>query len=204
MAGLAVVALRRSRSGSMSEVWRSLRHSCSSKLLRQSSNLDPRVSFLCCLPNGFVLSQTQPWRLLGHRRLCDCVAGSAGEQREACVADIPAVMHVWSMLARRQENCTAWASDGRPDKFRHRRGICFIDNTAALMALIRGRSDSPDLERMSNLIHTALYSLECWRFVFQIRVPRPIVGKTSFSRLHSLFSFCGSSHSVLPSVFALV
>ena len=31
-----------------------------------------------------------------------------------------------------------------PERFRNRRGTWYIDNTAALMALIKGRSDSPD------------------------------------------------------------
>ena len=35
----------------------------------------------------------------------------------------------------------------------------FIHKVAALMALIRGRSDSPDLERLAKLIHVALFSL---------------------------------------------
>ena len=39
-----------------------------------------------------------------------------------------------------------------PEHFRGRRGYWYVDNTAALMALIRGRSDSPDLERLSHLL----------------------------------------------------
>ena len=49
-----------------------------------------------------------------------------------------------------------------PERFRNRRGTWYIDNTAALMALIKGRSDSPDLEHMSHMIHTLLFSLRCW------------------------------------------
>ena len=41
----------------------------------------------------------------------------------------------------------------RPGKFRHCRGLWFIDNTAALMCLVRGRSAQPDLEHMAHLIH---------------------------------------------------
>ena len=33
----------------------------------------------------------------------------------------------------------------RPAQFRNRRGLWFVDNTGALMSLIRGRSSSPDL-----------------------------------------------------------
>ena len=50
----------------------------------------------------------------------------------------------------------------RPAYFRRRRGLWFIDNTAALMALVRGRSDSPDLARMAQLIHLALFTYDCW------------------------------------------
>ena len=39
----------------------------------------------------------------------------------------------------------------RPAQFRGRRGIWFIDNIAALMSLIRGRSPVDDLERLSHL-----------------------------------------------------
>ena len=49
-----------------------------------------------------------------------------------------------------------------PERFRNRCGIWYIDNTAALMALIKGRSDSPDLEHMSHMIHILLFSLRCW------------------------------------------
>ena len=48
-----------------------------------------------------------------------------------------------------------------PERFRNRRGTWYIDNTAALMALIKGRSDSPDLEHMSHMIHILLFSLRC-------------------------------------------
>ena len=44
----------------------------------------------------------------------------------------------------------------RPHYFRGRRGVWFIDNVAVLMTFIPGRSDSPDLERMSGIIHAFL------------------------------------------------
>ena len=50
----------------------------------------------------------------------------------------------------------------RPDRFRGRRGPFYIDNLAALMALIRGRSDSPDLEHLARIIHAALFSWHTW------------------------------------------
>ena len=52
----------------------------------------------------------------------------------------------------------------RPDRFRGRRGVWFLDNSAALMALIRGRSDAADLERMSQIVHVLLFGLQCWMF----------------------------------------
>ena len=49
-----------------------------------------------------------------------------------------------------------------PERFRGRRGVWYIDNTAALMSLIKGRSASYGLEKMSSLIHLLLVSLRCW------------------------------------------
>ena len=40
-------------------------------------------------------------------------------------------------------------------------GVWFIDNTVALMALVRGRSNSASLERLAHLIHSALFALQC-------------------------------------------
>ena len=56
----------------------------------------------------------------------------------------------------------------RPAEFRGRRGVWFVDNTAALMALIRGRSSSNDLSRLSQLIHLCLFALDCslyWEWI---------------------------------------
>ncbi|CAE7241467.1 FCPB [Symbiodinium natans] len=56
----------------------------------------------------------------------------------------------------------------RAESFRGRRGYWYIDNVAALMALIRGRSSSPDLERLAHLIHVALFTLRTsifWEYV---------------------------------------
>ena len=38
-------------------------------------------------------------------------------------------------------------------------GLWFVDNIAALMALIKGRSDNPELDTMAGCIHALLYSL---------------------------------------------
>lgn len=89
--------------------------------------------------------------------------------REAFVADIPSTVYdLWSpgekKIAQLELIMVLYGLVMRPDKFRNRRGIWFIENTAALMSLIRGRSDSSDLEHMSNMIHIALYALNCWVF----------------------------------------
>ncbi|CAE7361503.1 unnamed protein product [Symbiodinium sp. CCMP2592] len=47
----------------------------------------------------------------------------------------------------------------RAPSFRGRRGYWYIDNVAALMSLIRGRSSSPDLECLAQLIHIAMFAL---------------------------------------------
>ena len=52
----------------------------------------------------------------------------------------------------------------RASRFRGRRGTWYIDNVAALMALIRGRSDNQDLEEMSGKIHAMLFALRTWIF----------------------------------------
>ena len=49
----------------------------------------------------------------------------------------------------------------RPSGFRNQRGIWFVDNNAALMSLIRGRSSSPDLEKLAQVIHLCLFALNC-------------------------------------------
>ena len=48
------------------------------------------------------------------------------------------------------------------EHFRGRRGIWFIDNIAALMALVRGRSRHEDLDNLAGAIHAAMFSLEVW------------------------------------------
>ena len=42
--------------------------------------------------------------------------------------------------------------------------VWFIDNVAVLMTLIRGRSESPDLEVMSGIIHALLFAYKTWIF----------------------------------------
>ena len=37
-----------------------------------------------------------------------------------------------------------------------------VDNVAALMALVRGRSDSEDLDKLALMIHGLIYGLQVW------------------------------------------
>ena len=44
-------------------------------------------------------------------------------------------------------------------ELRGTRGVWFIDNIAALMALVRGRSGTDDLDSLARIIHCALFAL---------------------------------------------
>ena len=57
----------------------------------------------------------------------------------------------------------------------------FIDNVAVLMTLIKGRSDSPDLEVMSGIIHALLFAYKTW--IFWEWVPSKSNWTDSISRL---------------------
>ena len=48
-----------------------------------------------------------------------------------------------------------------PDSFRRNTCVWWIDNIASLMSLVRGRSDSPDLDRLAQMIHMLLFNLHC-------------------------------------------
>ena len=82
-----------------------------------------------------------------------------------------------------------YALTSRAAAFRGCRGVWYIDNVAALMALIRGRSDAPDLERLAHLIHIALFSLRAW--VYWEWVPSKSNWSDSFSRLGEADLECG-------------
>jgi len=87
--------------------------------------------------------------------------------REGFVAQIPSTIYqLWTpgdkKIAQLELMMVLYGLVTRPSAFRDRRGIWFIDNLAALMSLIRGRSSSPDLDRISSMIHVALFALRCW------------------------------------------
>ena len=55
-----------------------------------------------------------------------------------------------------------------PDQFAETTGTWHIDNIAALMALIRGRPDNEDLDKMAQIIHLCLFQLRAtlwWEWV---------------------------------------
>ena len=92
-----------------------------------------------------------------------------GQLREGFVSVIPqSVDQLWEpgdkKIAQLELLQVLYALFSRPSQFQGRRGLWFIDNTAALMALIRGRSDSKDLEHMCKLIHLILFALKSWFF----------------------------------------
>ena len=89
------------------------------------------------------------------------------EEREAFVSQIPEALYDWftpgdHKIAQLELIQVLYALCSRASTFRGRRGIWYIDNLAALMCLIRGRSDVADLEKLSHLIHVALFSLNVW------------------------------------------
>ena len=106
--------------------------------------------------------------------------------REAFVAEVS--VSVYSLftpgdhkIAQLELSMVLYALTARPSRFRGARGVWYIDNVAALMCLIRGRSDSPDLERMANLIHVALFALQTW--IYWEWIPSKSNWSDSISRL---------------------
>ena len=93
--------------------------------------------------------------------------------REAFIADIPDELFDWlnpgtQKIAQLEMLMIAHALLNRASDFRRRRGFWFIDNAASLMCLIRGRSDSEDLEKIASFIHIALFALETvlfWEYI---------------------------------------
>ncbi|CAE7745577.1 clpC [Symbiodinium sp. CCMP2592] len=88
----------------------------------------------------------------------------ATELRESFIAHIgPEVYAQFSpgehKIAQLELAMVLYALAVRAPSFRGRRGYWYIDNVAALMSLIRGRSSSPDLECLAQLIHIAMFAL---------------------------------------------
>ena len=90
-----------------------------------------------------------------------------GQLREGFVAADPERLYsLWGpgekKIAQLELSMVLFALVSRPNSFRSRRGVWYIDNTAALMCLIRGRSDNPDLSRLAQLIHLCLFPFQAW------------------------------------------
>ena len=81
--------------------------------------------------------------------LCNTPVYALWEPGDRKIAQLELLMVLYGLYAR-------------PHAFRHRRGIWFIGDTAALMALIRGRSRNADLEHLATLIHMTLFALDAW------------------------------------------
>ena len=47
------------------------------------------------------------------------------------------------------------------DQLRNTSRVWFIDNIAALMSLVRGRSDNGDLDNMASMVHFLLFAINC-------------------------------------------
>ncbi|CAE7396468.1 unnamed protein product [Symbiodinium sp. CCMP2592] len=92
-----------------------------------------------------------------------------GQLREGFVAESPASLYpLWGpgekKIAQLELSMVLYALVSRPSQFRSRRGVWYIDNTAALMSLIRGRSDNADLSRLAQLIPLCLFCFKTWAY----------------------------------------
>ena len=92
--------------------------------------------------------------------------GTSCEERLGFVVDIPQEVYALgsggTVIAQLELMLVLNALTGQPELFRHRRGTWFADNTAALMALVRGKSNQPDLDMLAKMIHIAMFSLRVW------------------------------------------
>ena len=90
----------------------------------------------------------------------------------------------------------------RPQEFRGRRGVWFIENVASLMCLIRGSSDSAELEETCHFIHVVLFALRAslyWEYippksnwadpVSRLGSKDPWHRRESFTRFSSFFNY---------------
>ena len=103
----------------------------------------------------------------------------ATELREAFVSHMPRSLYSLftpgeKKIAQLELVQLIFALTTRPDRFRGRRGVWFLDNSAALMALIRGRSDAADACHKSCMS----YSLVCSAGCSSSGSPRRAIGLT--------------------------
>ena len=62
-------------------------------------------------------------------------------------------------IAQLELSMVLYALIKRPDVFRNRQGLWFLDSVAAVMTLVRGRCSNSDLAKLGHLIHVALFGL---------------------------------------------
>jgi len=91
----------------------------------------------------------------------------AEESRQARVVELPKELYeIWgeqvTYIAQLELYMILAAVTVFADDFRGKRGVWFVDNIAALMALVRGRSNSESLDQMALRIHAALFSIGAW------------------------------------------
>ena len=89
------------------------------------------------------------------------------EKRFGCAAQLdPDVYTVWgpqeTYIAQLELHMVFVGMLQFASGIRGSRGIWFIDSIAALMALVRGRSNSESLDSMTRAVHAAAYALRAW------------------------------------------
>ena len=98
--------------------------------------------------SGAFLLLTPPNQRLGAVVIIDDNVFDLWDDQETKIAQLELLMVFQSLITF-------------PAAFRHTAGVYFIDNIAALMALVKGRSDSPELDAISQSIHLLLFCLRC-------------------------------------------
>ena len=76
-----------------------------------------------------------------------------------------------------------------PAHFRGRHTLWMLDNTAALMAMVRGRSDSEDLDHLAVLVHGIINGLQAVIYFEWVESASNIIDKASRA-------FCASDYQV--------
>ena len=90
--------------------------------------------------------------------------GQASESRDAREVDLPDSLYaIWgpqkTYIAQLELFMILVGITNFAPSIRGSRGIWFVDNIAALMALVRGRSDSQSLDLLAKQIHAALFAI---------------------------------------------
>ena len=76
-------------------------------------------------------------------------------------------------IAQLELSMVLYALIKRPDVFRNRQGLWFLDSVAAVMTLVRGRCSNSDLAKLGHLIHVALFGLRAQGY--WARAPGPMI-----------------------------